>query len=124
MTNTPAADVASIAQDIAETDRLAVVDFDHLSAFTEGDESLEAELADLYLTTARHYLKSMQAALQEQRAWSAEAHSLKGASSNLGACRAAALARMAEFEAPTPARLEALQLAVDDVAASFAKRGV
>ncbi len=123
MTVAPAADFASIAQDIAETDCLAVVDFDHLSSFTEGDATLEAELADLYLTTARHYLNAMQVALQEQRAWSGEAHALKGASGNLGACRVAALAKMAEFEVPSPARLEALQLAVDDVAVSFAKRG-
>lgn len=122
MTTSPTADLASIAQDLGDIDRLAVIDFDHLAAFTDGDEDLEAELADLYLTTARRYLKAMRSALQEERTWSAEAHALKGASGNLGACRMAALAKGAEFEAPSSARLQVLQLAVEDVAALFAKR--
>ncbi len=118
----PNSDLASIADGIGDIDCLPIVDLGHLAAFTDGSEDLEAELADLYLTTARRYLRDMQAALQEDRAWSAEAHALKGASGNLGACRMAALAKEAEFEAPSSARLQLLQQAVDDVAALFAER--
>lgn len=122
MTTPTASNLSAIAEDVENIDRLDVVDIDHLSTFTDGDEDLEAELSDLYQNTVSRYLKAMEAALQEQQGWSAEAHALKGASGNLGACRAAALAKEAEFEAPSAARLEALRLAVDDVAAFFAKR--
>jgi len=121
MTISPNVDLASIADQAGEIDNLPVIDAGHLAAFTDGSEDLEAELADLYLTTARRYLRDMQAALQEERGWSAEAHALKGASGNLGACRMAALAKDAEFEGPSSARLQLLQLAVDDVAAFFTK---
>lgn len=122
MTPSSAADLASIARDIGDIDRLAVIDADHLATFTDGDQALEDELADLYLTTVRRYLNAMQTALDRQQAWSAEAHALKGASGNLGACRMAALAKGAEFEAPSAPRLEALRQGVEDVAALFAKR--
>lgn len=122
MTVSSASDLSSIAQDVGDVDRLAIVDLDHLSTFTDGDNELEAELFDLYLTTARRYLQAMRAALREERGWSAEAHALKGASGNLGACRVAALAKDAEFEAPSSARLQVLKLAVDDVETFFAGR--
>lgn len=123
MTTSPSADLAAVADDVANIDRLAIIDADHLKSFTDGDKDLEAELADLYLTTARRYLTGMRAALEEERAWSGDAHALKGASSNLGACRVAALAKAAESEAPSSARLEVLQLAVEDVATLFSKQG-
>jgi HPt (histidine-containing phosphotransfer) domain-containing protein len=122
MAKAEAADLSTIADDAKAIDRLHVVDVDHLSAFTDGDSDLEAELFDLYQNTAERYLKGMETALGQSQAWSAEAHALKGASANLGACRVAALAKAAEFEAPSPARLEVLRIAVDDVTAFFAEQ--
>ena len=122
MTGSSPVDLRSIAAESGEIGRFPVIDFDHLWTFTDGDNDLEAELADLYMNTARGYVSGMRAALTDERAWSAEAHGLKGASSNLGACRVAALAKEAEFEAPSEARLEALRSAVEDVAALFNAR--
>ncbi len=116
MTASPATEVAP------EIACLPVVDYDHLSTFTNGDAALEAELVDLYMSSARGYLEAMREALKQQASWSMAAHGLKGASSNLGATRAAALAAYAEAEPPTPARFDAINLAVDDVASFFAKR--
>lgn len=122
MTVSPAGDLASIADGVGEIDGLPIIDVDRLATFSDGDQEVESELADLFLTTAHRYLQDMRTALQEERSWSASAHALKGASGNLGACRVAALAKEAESEAPSSARLQVLQLAVDDVAALFAER--
>lgn len=122
MTAPSATNLSAIARNAGEVDHLPVIDLDRLATFTDGDHDLEAELSDLYQTTARRYLNAMAAALENAQAWSGEAHSLKGASGNLGASRVAVLAKEAEFEAPSPARLEVLRLAVDDVTAFFLKR--
>lgn len=123
MSTSQATDPTTSTESMIDVELLPVMDFDHLSSFTNGDRSLEAELATLYLSSAEGYLQSMQGSLEAQRSWTAEAHGLKGASSNLGANRAAALAAKAEFEAPTKAHLDALQHAVNDVATLFAERG-
>lgn len=122
MAKAEVSNLSTMANDAKDIDRLVVVDVDHLSTFTDGDSDLEAELFDLYQNTAERYLKGMETALGQDQAWSAEAHALKGASANLGACRVAALAKAAEFEAPSPARLEVLRIAVDDVTAFFAEQ--
>lgn len=122
MTASHATGSASISDVMADVDSLPVMDFDHLASFTNGDQGLEAELAALYLSSAEGYLQSMRASLEAERSWTAEVHGLKGASSNLGANRTAALAARAEFEAPTRTQLDALQLAVDEVAVLFAER--
>ena len=122
MTVSPAGDLAAIAEGVGEIDGLPIIDVDRLASFTDGDQEVESELADLFLTTAQRYLTEMRTALEEERSWSASAHALKGASGNLGARRVAVLAKEAETEAPSPAWLQVLQLAVDDVAAQFAKR--
>jgi HPt (histidine-containing phosphotransfer) domain-containing protein len=101
---------------------LAVVDEIRLVSFTEGDSALEDELADLFVDTARGYLRRMQEALSQERGWSAEAHALKGASANLGAQRMAALARQAEFSPPSSDLIEAIEAALADVRAFFADR--
>lgn len=124
MTSSSANDLASVAADVGESDDLAVIDLDHLSTFTDDDADLEAELADLFSTTARRYLTAMQTAVLEERAWSAEVHALKGASANLGARRVAALAKAAEFATPSEAWLQVLRLALEDVTAFFAERRV
>ncbi len=101
---------------------LVIIDEDHLASFTEGDATLEDELAELFVNTARGYLKRMREAVREERAWSAEAHALKGASANLGAKRVAALARQAEFMPPSDEQIDAINEAIDDVAAHFSNR--
>ncbi len=103
-------------------DSLAIIDEDHLASFTDGDAALEDEISDLFVNTARGYLKRMREAVVEGRAWSGEAHALKGASANLGARRVAALARQAEFTPPSDEQVDALSEAVDEVATFFAKR--
>ena len=109
----------ALDQDI---DALAVIDEDHLASFTDGDLALEDELADLFVSTARGYLKRMKEALRDERPWSAEAHALKGAGANLGARRVAALARHAEFMPPSGEQIEAIDRAIDDVKAFFTQR--
>ena len=103
-------------------DDLATINEDHLASFTEGDRDLEDELAELYVSTARGYLKRMREALTEERPWSAEAHALKGASANLGANRIAALAKKAEFTPPSDEQLTAIEKGVDEVETFFGNR--
>jgi HPt (histidine-containing phosphotransfer) domain-containing protein len=102
--------------------QLAVINIDHLSSFTEGDDELEEELALLFVNSAGGYLKRMREAIDEERSWSAEAHALKGASANLGAERVAALAKDAEFSPPSLDDLERLKASVREVEAFFAER--
>lgn len=99
-----------------------VLDLDHLNAFTDGDASLERELAGLYLTSASHYLAAMTSALRQGQSWTASAHALKGASANLGARRVAALARLAERTAPDAGLLDELRALVDQVRDVFVRR--
>ncbi|MEZ5933440.1 MAG: Hpt domain-containing protein [Alphaproteobacteria bacterium] len=108
--------------DEANVDVLAIVDEAHLASFTDGDKALEDELADLFVNTARSYLKRMREALKEERSWSAEAHALKGASANLGANRMAALARQAEFMPPSGDQIAAIERALGDIQTFFADR--
>ncbi len=113
---------ASLPDGLSALDDLPVVDLDHLSTFTDGDRALEAELADLFMTTAADYLARMEDAVLQARSWTAEAHALKGAGGNLGARRVAALARDVEFSPPSSAGLAALRTAVEEVGRFFADR--
>jgi HPt (histidine-containing phosphotransfer) domain-containing protein len=99
-----------------------VMDLDHLTVFTDGDPSLEHELAALYVASAQHYLAAMAKALAAGEAWTAHAHALKGASANLGARRVAVLALAAERAWPQEALLAALRAAVDEVGRFFRSR--
>lgn len=103
-------------------EELAIIDEAHLGSFTEGDAALEDELAELFVNTARGYLKRMKEAVKEDRAWSAETHALKGASANLGAKRVAALARQAEFSPPSEDQIDTIQEAIQEVQTFFAQR--
>ncbi|MEM8950510.1 MAG: Hpt domain-containing protein [Pseudomonadota bacterium] len=110
------------ASDEPAPEDLSIIDEAHLSSFTEGDKALEGELAELFVSTSRGYLKRMQEALKEERGWSAEAHALKGASANLGARRVATLARQAEFSPPSNDQIDAIQEAIQEVETFFAHR--
>ena len=91
------------------------IDIDHLTTFTDGDGQLERELFALYLSTAGVYLDRMRKASPADRAWSAAAHALKGASANLGAHNVAALAGKAEIAPLQSELLEVLDAAINDV---------
>jgi CheY-like chemotaxis protein len=94
----------------------------HLTSFTDGDPQLERELGSIYVATASAYLADMRAALEAGASWDRLAHSLKGASANIGAREVAALAREAEVEPPNPEILERLQAAFDRVRGFFQHR--
>jgi len=99
-----------------------VIDADHLASFTDGDGALESEIAALYVSSAEVYLQRMAEALEANAPWERYAHALKGASSNLGAGRVAALAMTAEHASPSPEQLQALHQAVDEVKTFFGDR--
>jgi CheY-like chemotaxis protein len=92
-----------------------VIDLNHLSGFTDGDLQLEGELLALFLSSADVYLATMSEALRAGHSWTATAHALKGSSANLGARRVMALALAAERSPPSPAQLDELRKAVDEV---------
>lgn len=103
-------------------DDLPVVDLDHLQGFTDGDQALERELAELYLSSADLYLQRLQGALGNADGWRRHAHALKGASGNLGAREVAALAADAEHGLPGREVLQELVAAIDRVRSFFASR--
>lgn len=98
------------------------VAIERLSAFTDGDPQLEQELASLYLATAGVYLAEMRAALRDGRDWGGPAHSLKGASVNIGAVEMARLAEDAEAAAPSPEGLARLERALEAARRFFHER--
>jgi two-component system sensor histidine kinase/response regulator len=91
------------------------LDLARLASFTEGDRELERELTALFLSTAAGYLAELRRCLAGDGDWSSSAHSLKGASANIGAVEMARLAAEAEHAAPAPERLARLELALDAV---------
>ncbi|MGF1476948.1 MAG: Hpt domain-containing protein [Geminicoccaceae bacterium] len=86
-----------------------IVDENHLASFTGGDPKAEQELWDLYLLTADSYLESLRQASTEPEPWQRAAHSLKGASANMGAQDMARLAAEAEREVPNDERVAVLK---------------
>lgn len=101
---------------------IPVIDLSHLDEFTEGDPDLERELAELYLSTAERYLADLEGNLGAFQEWRRIAHSLKGASRNLGANRVAALASAAEHSAPAPEVLDQMRHELAAVRCFFAVR--
>jgi CheY-like chemotaxis protein len=98
------------------------VAIERLTDFTDGDLRLEQELAALYVATAGVYLADMRAALERGAGWSGPAHSLKGASVNIGAVEMARLAQEAEHGEPSPDGLARLEQALDAARRFFADR--
>lgn len=62
----------------------ALLDLDHLSRYTGGDNALEAELFGLFTTQAETCVARLETA-SEAEEWKAAAHTLKGASRGVGA---------------------------------------
>jgi CheY-like chemotaxis protein len=94
----------------------------HLASFTDGDPQLERELGSIYIATASAYLAEMQAALDSGAGWERIAHSLKGASANIGAREVASIAAETEAERPSAETLERLRAAFDQVRRFFQRR--
>jgi two-component system sensor histidine kinase RpfC len=97
----------------------AVVDLERLRGVTGDDLQLAVEIGTLYVGTARHYLREMQAALASGSDLARIAHALKGASRNIGARRVGDLAEQIETQGGAAAELERLREEVERVAAYF-----
>lgn len=103
-------------------DSTTPIALEHLTSFTDGDPQLERELGLLYLASAGLYLEELRAALRNGGDWRGAAHSLKGASANIGAVEVAALAAKAEKAAPSPELVRCLAEAVEAVRRFFDER--
>lgn len=77
------------------TAREPAVDLRHLAVYTEGDRTLERELAELFRLSAGRYIGALEAAADD-RAWREAAHGLKGTARGIGATEIARLAAFAE----------------------------
>ena len=71
------------------------LDLVHLSKYTFGDRSLEAELMGLFRSQAGVYISRLEAAANAKD-WRDAAHSLKGSAHSLGAWALADIAEVAE----------------------------
>jgi HPt (histidine-containing phosphotransfer) domain-containing protein len=71
------------------------VDVQHLRRYTLGDQKLEREIFQLFLTQLPELIAALRMA-QTERDWRMAAHSLKGAGRAIGAWRIARLAEGAE----------------------------
>ncbi len=103
-------------------DEASPIELDHFTSFTDGDDQLERELSSLYLATAGTYLDEMRAALVAGRPWDQPAHSLKGASANIGAVGVAALAAEAETGVPSETQLGRITAALEAIRRFFELR--
>jgi CheY-like chemotaxis protein len=100
------------------------IDLAHFESFTDGDAQLERELASIYLATAAAYLAEMREAAAAGEPWDRAAHSLKGASANIGARDVAVLAKEAEHAAALGSdELGRIEEALDAVRGFFEARG-
>ena len=95
---------------------------EQFASFTDGNEQIERELSSLFLVTARHYLDEMRLALQKGGDWRGPAHALKGASTNIGATRLAAIAAEAEQMRASSDLLIRLEEALEAVRLFFRER--
>jgi CheY-like chemotaxis protein len=106
------------------TTAAAPIDLAHFESFTDGDAQLERELASIYLATAAAYLAEMREAAAAGEPWDRAAHSLKGASANIGARDVAVLAKEAEHAAALGSdELGRIEEALDAVRGFFEARG-
>lgn len=71
------------------------LDLGHLRRFTLGDQGLELEILELFITQAPITLAALNSAITD-RDWRIAAHTLKGSARAVGAWRVARLAERAE----------------------------
>jgi HPt (histidine-containing phosphotransfer) domain-containing protein len=89
----------ALKADVAEACKSAgtekPVDLVHLSTITMGDRALELEVLKMFLVQIPDYIKMLKSANDKDSVYMA-AHTLKGASSNIGAFPLANIAKQAE----------------------------
>ena len=93
------------------------IDLAYLGRFTLGNEGLEREILDLFVTHMPRYLAELREA-HSAKAWHDAAHTLKGAARGVGAWRIARCAEAAErirFDTDADRRLFALDNAAEAV---------
>jgi len=92
------------------------VDLVHLSKYTLGSRSLEAELLGIFRTQAGIYLDRLEKAAAHDKEWRDAAHSLKGSARALGAWTLGQHAEDAEKLRPEEGRPAALDLIRGEIA--------
>lgn len=98
------------------------IDLARLIDMSDGDLQFEREMVTLYLVTAPRYLEEMRHHLHDPQVWSRVAHSLKGASRNIGAVAVAELAEKAEHAEPDAAMLGQIHAALEASRGCLARR--
>lgn len=80
----------------------APIDLAHLARYTGGDAQLDSEVLDLFVSQCAGQLRRLEAQLAapDPKTWREIAHSLKGASSGIGAFALAEAAAKAEVLDP------------------------
>ena len=103
-----------------------VFDRAHLDRYTGGDAALNAELTGLMCDQARRCLAEMAARPPAAAAWTAAAHTLKGAALGVGAFALADACARAETAAPEarPARRAEIAGLFAKTEAAFGKEGL
>jgi HPt (histidine-containing phosphotransfer) domain-containing protein len=84
----------------ASWDERIVLDTGHLRGFTGGDSDLEAQVLEIFRSSAPAYLSALEAA--DDAAWKGCAHKLKGAARGIGALRLSCLAERVEHDSAAP----------------------
>ena len=100
---------------IAAPEPRPVVDFEHLRRYTMGDEKLEREILDLFVTHTPRTLDVMRDA-KSATEWRAAAHGIKGSARAVGAHLVADLAAEAEAAYPEAEEARLAQLSALDAA--------
>jgi HPt (histidine-containing phosphotransfer) domain-containing protein len=90
-----AAKVYRLPEPGAATRTEPALDLAHLRRFTLGDQALELEILDLFITQAPITLAALKSAITE-RDWRIAAHTLKGSARAVGAWPVAGIAERAE----------------------------
>ena len=91
------------------------VDLVHLSRYTGGDPTLNAEILQLFAGQSAELMTKLQAVLEARdlKAWKEITHSLKGAARGIGAFAMADAAANAEPAVPAPDNLAAIRALQD-----------
>ena len=73
----------------------AIIDFDHLRVFTEGDQALERDVLGIFVQQADIWLRDLEDS-GDKKSWTDAAHTLKGSARGVGAWRIAEICEHAE----------------------------
>jgi HPt (histidine-containing phosphotransfer) domain-containing protein len=116
-----AAKVYRLQEPGAATRSEPALDLVHLRRFTLGDQALEREILDLFITQAPITLAALKAAITE-RDWRIAAHTLKGSARAVGAWPVARIAERAEGLSRRN-EASACESAVQDLAHALSEAG-